>query len=104
MTVTRHSLPPARPRLNTPQGTGLSARRSVRNNTSSSWGRPPGRPSLRQAGRPAPRGRHRSPRTDMQPAPQPPQIWTVRALLAWTTDFLKTKGLEEAKREAELLL
>ncbi|MBN9118746.1 MAG: peptide chain release factor N(5)-glutamine methyltransferase, partial [Planctomycetes bacterium] len=40
----------------------------------------------------------------MQPAPQAPQTWTIKALLAWTTDFLKSKGFEEAKREAELLL
>jgi release factor glutamine methyltransferase len=40
----------------------------------------------------------------MQPAPQAPQIWTVKKLLAWTTDFLKSKGFDEAKREAELLL
>ena len=40
----------------------------------------------------------------MQPAPQAPQTWTIRALLAWTTDFLKSKGNDEAKREAELLL
>ena len=40
----------------------------------------------------------------MQPAPQAPQVWTIRALLAWTTDFLKSKGNDEAKREAELLL
>lgn len=39
----------------------------------------------------------------MNPAPQP-QVWTIRALLAWTTDYLKTKGNESAKREAELLL
>jgi release factor glutamine methyltransferase len=39
----------------------------------------------------------------MQPAPQAP-VWTIRALLAWTTDFLKAKGFDEAKREAELLL
>jgi release factor glutamine methyltransferase len=40
----------------------------------------------------------------MQPAPQTPTVWTIRALLAWTTDFLKSKGFDEAKREAELLL
>lgn len=36
--------------------------------------------------------------------PAPPTVWTIRALLAWTTDFLKSKGVEAAKREAELLL
>jgi release factor glutamine methyltransferase len=40
----------------------------------------------------------------MTPAPQTPQVWTIKALLAWTTDFLKSKGIEAAKREAELLL
>jgi release factor glutamine methyltransferase len=40
----------------------------------------------------------------MQPDPQAPPIWTVRKLLGWTTDFLKSKGFDEAKREAELLL
>lgn len=40
----------------------------------------------------------------MNPAPTAPADWTVRALLAWTTDFLKSKGNAEAKREAELLL
>lgn len=38
------------------------------------------------------------------PQPQPPKEWTVRALLAWTTEFLKSKGFDEAKRETELLL
>ncbi|AWM36910.1 Release factor glutamine methyltransferase [Gemmata obscuriglobus] len=36
--------------------------------------------------------------------PPTPTVWTVRALLVWTTDFLKTKGVEAAKLEAELLL
>ncbi len=39
----------------------------------------------------------------MTPAPQP-KVWTIRNLLAWTTDFLKSKGNEDAKREAEILL
>lgn len=39
----------------------------------------------------------------MQPASQPP-VWTIKALLKWTTDFLASKGVEAAKREAELLL
>ncbi|MBY0461077.1 MAG: peptide chain release factor N(5)-glutamine methyltransferase, partial [Gemmataceae bacterium] len=38
----------------------------------------------------------------MQPAP--PKVWTIRALLAWTIDFLKSKGVEAAKLETELLL
>ena len=40
----------------------------------------------------------------MNPAPQTPTVWTVKALLAWTTDFLTAKGVESAKREAEILL
>lgn len=36
--------------------------------------------------------------------PPTPTVWTIRALLTWTTEFLKSKGVEEAKREAELLL
>jgi release factor glutamine methyltransferase len=39
----------------------------------------------------------------MTPAPRTP-VWTIKALLAWTTDHLKSKGYEAAKREAELLL
>ena len=39
----------------------------------------------------------------MQPAPTP-TVWTIKALLAWTTDFLKSKGVEAAKLEAEILL
>jgi release factor glutamine methyltransferase len=37
-------------------------------------------------------------------APAPPKAWTVRALLAWTIDFLKNKGNDDAKLDAELLL
>ena len=40
----------------------------------------------------------------MQPAPPTPTVWTIKALLAWTTDFLTAKGFEAAKREAEILL
>lgn len=39
----------------------------------------------------------------MQPAPTP-TVWTIKALLAWTTTHFKEKGIEAAKREAELLL
>jgi release factor glutamine methyltransferase len=39
----------------------------------------------------------------MQPAPTP-KVWTVRALLAWTTEFLKSKGVEAASTEAQILL
>ena len=40
----------------------------------------------------------------MTPAPQTPTVWTIKALLAWTTTFLQEKGFEAAKREAEILL
>ena len=40
----------------------------------------------------------------MTPAPPTPTVWTIKALLAWTTDFLTAKGFEAAKREAEILL
>lgn len=39
----------------------------------------------------------------MTPAPQP-KVWTIKELLAWTTEFLKSKGNDDAKREAEILL
>ena len=39
----------------------------------------------------------------MPPAPTP-TVWTIKALLAWTTDFLKTKNVDGAKLEAEILL
>ncbi len=37
------------------------------------------------------------------PAPTP-TVWTIKALLAWTTDFLKSKNVEGAKLETEILL
>ena len=37
------------------------------------------------------------------PAPTP-TVWTVQSLLAWTTEYLKSKNIEAARREAELLL
>lgn len=40
----------------------------------------------------------------MTPAPQAPTVWTIKALLVWTADFLKSKGVEAAKLEAEILL
>lgn len=39
----------------------------------------------------------------MQPAPQP-TVWNVKKLLAWTTEYLTSKGFDAAKRESELLL
>lgn len=32
------------------------------------------------------------------------QIWTVLKILQWTTDFFRDKGIESARRDAELLL
>jgi release factor glutamine methyltransferase len=37
-------------------------------------------------------------------APQPPTGWTVKELLAWTTNFLRGKGVEAARLEAQILL
>jgi release factor glutamine methyltransferase len=37
-------------------------------------------------------------------APQPPTVWTIKALLNWTTEFLASKGVEAARLEAQLLL
>jgi release factor glutamine methyltransferase len=33
-----------------------------------------------------------------------PEPWTIRRLLAWTTDFLKQKGVEQPRLDAEILL
>jgi release factor glutamine methyltransferase len=37
------------------------------------------------------------------PAPQP-VVWTIKALLAWTTDFLAKKGIENPRADAQILL
>ena len=42
--------------------------------------------------------------TENATAPQPPTTWTVKALLTWTTDFLRKKGVEAARLEAQVLL
>ena len=34
----------------------------------------------------------------------PPTVWTIKALLAWTTDFLAKKGIESPRLEAQILL
>jgi release factor glutamine methyltransferase len=39
-----------------------------------------------------------------EPAPQPPTVWTIQALLKWTADYLRTKGVESARLESEVLL
>jgi release factor glutamine methyltransferase len=36
--------------------------------------------------------------------PQTPTVWTIQALLGWTTDFLRSKGVEAARLEAQVLL
>ena len=38
-----------------------------------------------------------------EPAPPPP-VWTIKALLAWTIDFLTRKGVSAARLEAHVLL
>ena len=37
-------------------------------------------------------------------APQIPTVWTIKALLLWTTDFLAKKGIENPKNDAMILL
>jgi release factor glutamine methyltransferase len=37
-------------------------------------------------------------------APQMPTVWTIKALLAWTTDFLAKKGIENPRADAQILL
>ncbi len=37
-------------------------------------------------------------------APQIPTVWTIKALLLWTTDFLAKKGIENPKTDAQILL
>jgi release factor glutamine methyltransferase len=39
------------------------------------------------------------------PTPTPaPTIWTIKALLAWTTEFLQKKGIENPRADAQILL
>jgi release factor glutamine methyltransferase len=37
-------------------------------------------------------------------APEVPTVWTIKALLAWTTDFLTKKGVENPRADAQILL
>jgi release factor glutamine methyltransferase len=37
-------------------------------------------------------------------SPQTPTAWTIKALLDWTTEFLKSKGIESPRAEAQILL
>ena len=41
---------------------------------------------------------------DSWPNAATPTVWTIKALLAWTTDFLATKGIESPRAEAQILL
>src|SRR5262245_62077099 len=34
----------------------------------------------------------------------PQTVWTIKALLTWTTDFLAKKGIESPRLEAQILL
>lgn len=38
------------------------------------------------------------------PNPVAPPVWTVKALLRWTTDYLAGKGVEASRLEAQILL
>jgi release factor glutamine methyltransferase len=35
---------------------------------------------------------------------QTPRLWTIRDILKWTTDYFKSKGIETARLDAEILL
>lgn len=39
-----------------------------------------------------------------QDTASPPTVWTLQALLAWTTDYLAKKGIPSARLEAQVLL
>jgi release factor glutamine methyltransferase len=41
---------------------------------------------------------------DPAPTPPPPTVWTIKALLDWTTDFLARKGIEGPRADAQILL
>jgi release factor glutamine methyltransferase len=41
---------------------------------------------------------------DPAPAPPTPTVWTIQALLSWTTNYLAQKGIENPRAEANLLL
>ena len=38
------------------------------------------------------------------PQPAAPTVWTIKALLQWTTDFLNKKGIESPRLDAQILL
>jgi release factor glutamine methyltransferase len=40
----------------------------------------------------------------MADAAQMPTVWTIKALLVWTTDFLAKKGIENPRADAQILL
>lgn len=39
-----------------------------------------------------------------EPVPPTPTVWTIQALLKWTADYLRGKGVESARLESEVLL
>lgn len=41
---------------------------------------------------------------DPASAPPTPTVWTIQALLAWTTQFLAQKGIENPRADAQILL
>ncbi|MBV8316171.1 MAG: hypothetical protein JOZ53_14610, partial [Planctomycetaceae bacterium] len=55
-------------------------------------------------------GSRSRPRANGQPPPSPPappdpdERWTVGRLLTWTADFLKRRGAESPRLDAEVLL
>jgi len=38
------------------------------------------------------------------PAQQLPAVWTIKSILAWTTDYLAKKGVENPRADAQILL
>jgi release factor glutamine methyltransferase len=69
----------------------------------------PGRNGRRRALRPAPRPQPVAPPSAFLPAPassglDDPDAWTIGRLLAWTADFLRAKGAESPRLDAEVLL
>src|SRR5437588_12269321 len=47
---------------------------------------------------------HQSPSPDSSAEGRPEESWTVGRLLTWTTDFLKRRGSESPRLDAEVML
>ena len=47
---------------------------------------------------------HQSPSADTNPEGRPEESWTVGRLLNWTTDYLKRRGSESPRLDAEVML